>query len=359
VELAVKHSTLVLVIGLGGTTACAAILGIRSEAPQHPFEHAQHAAAGVHCLNCHEGIQQAGEKGPLHLPTAAKCISCHEKPHDTRECGDCHGLPYARGGATRAREVLRFDHAAHLTATKADCVRCHADAGSGAAILRPRMAECLSCHGHDEEFEAQDCGSCHVDLETEGTLPEDHIVHGPSFANDHAAAASRSDGICATCHAERTCAGCHAGSMMPVTPDRLGFDMPKAGGLHRAGFLARHGKESANSAGLCSTCHAPEGCAACHARENLAKAAGTTSTEELRNPHPPGWIGPPGSQNAHGPAVWRDPASCETCHGGAGEQLCVGCHQVGAPGGNPHAPGQRPQGNRNGRPCVKCHTGGR
>jgi hypothetical protein len=40
-------------------------------------------------------------------------------------------------------------------------------------------------------------------------------------------------------------------------------------------------------------------------------------------------------------------------------QLCVGCHRVGAPGGNPHAAGKRPRGDRNGQPCVKCHIGGR
>jgi len=31
--------------------------------------------------------------------------------------------------------------------------------------------------------------------------------------------------------------------------------------------------------------------------------------------------------------------SCAGCHGGAGEQLCVGCHKVGGPGGNPHGAG--------------------
>lgn len=354
-----KTPTLLLVITICGTSACAAILGIRTDAPEHPFEHAQHAAAGVHCLSCHEGIQSAADEGPLHLPETPKCVSCHAEPHDKRDCNGCHGLPFARGSATRARQVLRFDHAGHRNAAKADCVRCHADAGSGAAIMRPRMAECLSCHGHDEEFAAQDCGACHNDLETEGTQPEDHIVHGPSFAEDHAGAASRSDGLCATCHAERFCASCHTGEMMPITPDRLAFDLPKSGGLHRAGFMARHGKESANSPGLCTSCHAPEGCASCHRREDLAKATTKSSpARELFNPHPAGWIGPRGSQNAHGQAAWRDPGACEGCHGGAGEQLCVGCHQVGAPGGNPHASGKRPHGERNAQPCVKCHIGG-
>ncbi|MBK6520279.1 MAG: cytochrome c3 family protein [Polyangiaceae bacterium] len=144
----------------------------------------------------------------------------------------------------RAREVLRFDHAKHRTETKTDCVRCHADAGSGAAILRPKMAECLSCHGHDDEFMAKDCQACHVDLQTEGTVPEDHFVHSPTFGSDHASVAAHADSMCATCHSERTCAACHAGDMMPAAPERLAFDTPGMGGLHAAGFLARHADES-------------------------------------------------------------------------------------------------------------------
>jgi hypothetical protein len=157
----------------------------------------------------------------------------------------------------RAREVLRFDHAKHRTETKTDCVRCHADAGSGAAILRPKMAECLSCHGHDDEFMAKDCQACHVDLQTEGTVPEDHFVHSPTFGSDHASVAAHADSMCATCHSERTCAACHAGDMMPAAPERLAFDTPGMGGLHAAGFLARHADESANAGGLCTSCHAP------------------------------------------------------------------------------------------------------
>ncbi|MBK8941449.1 MAG: hypothetical protein IPM79_28545 [Polyangiaceae bacterium] len=349
-----------LPVALVATTACAAILGIKPEASQErAFEHHEHAVAGVHCLNCHDGIRKTGETGELNIPSKAACVKCHEKPHDQRECGDCHGLPFARGGAMRAREVLRFDHAKHRTETKTDCVRCHADAGSGAAILRPKMAECLSCHGHDDEFMAKDCQACHVDLQTEGTVPEDHFVHSPTFGSDHASVAAHADSMCATCHSERTCAACHAGDMMPAAPERLAFDTPGMGGLHAAGFLARHADESANAGGLCTSCHAPESCSSCHEREQRLSKQAAAATPPSINPHPAGWIGPPGAPNLHGPAVWRDPAGCEACHGGAGEQLCVSCHAVGAAGGNPHAPGSRPRGDLAARPCVACHLGGR
>jgi hypothetical protein len=282
-------------------------------------------------------------------------VKCHEKPHDPRACDSCHGLPYTRASAERAREVLTFSHADHMAKTKADCVRCHSDAGSGASIMRPKMATCLSCHQHDKEMGAQDCDGCHVDLKNEGTMPEDHLVHDAMFAKDHAAVAQTSGELCKSCHTETFCVTCHAGERMPVTPDKLAFDVPKMGGLHRAGFLARHADEARNAPGLCTSCHAPESCQTCHERQDLS-ASGTL---QPRNPHPSGWVGPPGSRNDHGPATWRDPAACEACHGGAGEKLCIGCHQVGAAGGNPHPPGRMPVGSKAVQPCVRCHVGGR
>ncbi len=335
--------------------ACAGILGLRpARDPGHAFEHRAHAEAGVHCLECHEGVQRAADEGALHLPGTKTCTGCHAKPHDERDCAGCHGLPYTRAGAVRARQVVRFDHGAHRQATKVDCVRCHADAASGAAVLRPKMAVCLGCHEHEREMAALDCGSCHVDLQLEGTMPEDHDVHGENFARDHGPAASRDQGMCATCHAERFCVSCHAAGKMPLSPDRLHFDRASATGLHRFGFLARHAIEARSDPGLCTTCHAPEACASCHERERLL----ASGVGDARDPHPRGWLGPRGSRNDHGPAAWRDPASCEACHGGAGERLCVECHRVGGPGGDPHPPGHRPGGNKIQQPCVRCHTGG-
>jgi hypothetical protein len=350
-----RWAPLALVVVVAGTGACAGILGIKNESKAHPFEHRAHTLEGIHCIKCHTGIQTAGDQGDLHLPSNESCVKCHEKPHDTRPCNDCHGLPYTRASVARAREVLRFSHAEHAEATHADCVKCHADAGSGSAILRPKMATCLGCHQHDKEMSAGDCDGCHVDLRDEGTMPEDHLVHGPNFAKDHAAVAQSSAELCKSCHSETFCASCHAGERMPTTPDRLAFDDPRSSGLHRANFLARHADEAKNAPGLCTTCHAPEGCASCHQRENLS----ASGAAEPQNPHPAGWVGLKGSRNDHGQAAWRDPMSCEACHGGAGEKLCIGCHQVGAPGGDPHPPGRAPVGSKVVEPCVRCHIGGR
>lgn len=347
-----RGAHLALLAAAGVSAACASILGLPRD-PSRPFEHKAHADQGVHCLDCHRGVEIAGDDAPLHIPTKAGCIRCHEQPHDNGECGDCHGLPYTRGAAARARAVLSFDHGKHRAATKADCVRCHADSGSGATVMRPRMATCLTCHEHDAEMATQSCDRCHADLQTEGTQPEDHTIHDSDFSEHHAGAAIASGALCSTCHAERFCASCHAGGAMPVTPAKLELDT-RGAGIHRGNFLARHKEEAASSPGLCASCHAPESCSACHARRDLEAAK-----ELSRNPHPAGWVGPRGARNDHGPAVWRDPSSCEACHGGAGEALCVGCHRVGAGAGNPHLPGTEPRGELLRQPCVACHTGGR
>jgi hypothetical protein len=58
----------------------------------------------------------------------------------------------------------------------------------------------------------------------------------------------------------------------------------------------------------------------------------------------------------HGRAARMDPGACATCHGGAGEALCVGCHRVGGPGGNPHGAGfSSALDARRDQPCRQCH----
>jgi hypothetical protein len=69
-------------------------------------------------------------------------------------------------------------------------------------------------------------------------------------------------------------------------------------------------------------------------------------------------VGALGTSNEHGRAARRDPASCASCHGGAGEMLCVGCHRVGGIGGNPHPPGWSSRQSLTDMPCRLCHTPG-
>jgi hypothetical protein len=254
-----------------------------------------------------------------------------------------------------AREHLRFEHAKHMLPTRGDCVRCHVEVTESApdAIL-PKMASCFGCHEHRDQWTLRACDGCHVDLQGEGTPPEDHLVHDGDFLREHGVVAASARDLCATCHSERSCAGCHGVGTVPALPARIAFDDVRLSGLHRAGFAARHADEARADPGVCTTCHSPSSCADCHAREGVASAAAAGGGG--RSPHPPGWLttGPGGGE--HGAQARIDPASCAGCHGGAGEQLCVGCHRVGGPGGNPHGPGFSSRKDmHHDVPCRLCH----
>jgi len=346
-----RYATLLLLVVLGSTAACAEILGFRPQG-RRAFPHRSHVLKGIPCTRCHVGIASAGDEGPLHLPSSTDCRSCHQKPHDERSCEGCHGLPGARAGALHARENLRFEHKNHMPRVKGNCVRCHLDIESGADTLRPKMATCGGCHNHGDQIVTNKCEPCHVNIKYEGVKPDDHMVHAGNFLREHALRAAADRASCATCHAERFCVGCH-GVTVPALPERLKFDDPRGAGVHRAGFKARHPEEAKGDPGLCTTCHAPNVCRDCHAKEKIAAKSGGHS------PHPRGWLGLPGQRNEHGPAAWREPEVCASCHSGAGEQLCVGCHKVGGIGGNPHAASfnarKRP---KTDRPCRMCHSPG-
>ncbi|APR75403.1 Cytochrome c family protein [Minicystis rosea] len=343
-----RYFTLLLVVVVALTAACAQILGFRPPG-RRPFEHRAHVLQGIDCNRCHAGVSATGDEGPLHLPGPDACRACHTSPHDERPCEGCHGLPAARAGAMAAREELRFSHRAHVSRVKGNCVRCHLDIGEGAEILRPRMATCGSCHAHREQLATNKCDPCHVSLRDEGKKPDDHLIHGGNFLREHGVRAAADRQICASCHNESSCLGCH-GVTAPMLPERRAFDDPMRVGVHRAGFKARHAEEARGDPGLCTTCHAPSVCSDCHAREKRAAMSGG------RSPHPAGWLGLPGQRNEHGRAAWREPELCAGCHGGAGEMLCVGCHKVGGIGGNPHnasfSAGRRSKAER---PCRLCH----
>lgn len=337
--------------------ACAGVLGIRQGPASHPFEHRAHLTRGISCRECHAGIQTAGDEGPTHFPSAATCskAGCHEKPHDTNRCDNCHGEPQTRGGAERARETLRFAHAKHVPQLKGECVVCHVGAGEVRPDhLRPAMATCLGCHQHRDQWRARNCDGCHVDLVNTGTPPTSHLVHDGDWIREHGVRAASSRDLCATCHAEKQCAGCHGAGTVPALPSVLKFDEPRLSGLHRAGFRSRHAEEARAQPGLCVSCHSQNTCQECHRAKNVAP--GTAA----RSPHPSGWLAAGRGGGEHGMQARTDPVACAACHGGAGEQLCIGCHRVGGPGGSPHGPSFNAATDRRDKthdmPCVQCHA---
>lgn len=330
--------------------ACAGVLGIRPKNASHPFEHRAHVEKGINCKDCHAGVQAAGDEGPLHMPTTESCVACHKKPHDERRCDGCHGEAWVRGGVEAARQTLRFDHGKHMPGVKGECVRCHVGVGDEKPeALRPTMATCFGCHEHQDQWRARDCDGCHVDLPAEGTPPASHLVHDGDFVREHGVRAASSRDLCSSCHSERSCAACHGVGTVPALPVRIGFDDVRQSGLHRAGFRARHSDEAKAQPGLCITCHSESSCQSCHQTMNVAPGNGS------RSPHPPGWLsGVRGGE--HGLQARLDPMSCASCHGGAGEKLCIDCHRVGGPGGNPHGPGfSSTKDKRLDVPCRDCH----
>ncbi len=346
---------LTLVLFASVLAACAGILGIKPRDPQHPFEHRAHSIAGVACVECHQGMSRAGDVGALHLPETSKCVSCHTKPHDTRACEGCHGSTHTRAEVGLAREHLRFAHERHLPALGGQCVKCHGAAGKvDQTSMRPRMAECFSCHEHKEQWKTNDCGACHVDLPKELVKPSSHIVHEGDFIREHGVRAASSREMCANCHTEAQCAGCH-GMTTAALPWKLSFDRPSLSGLHRAGFKQRHADEARANPGLCTTCHGDgKFCADCHAQKHVG-GGGAGGAGAFRSPHPPGWVRARGGE--HGREARLDPSSCASCHGGSGEALCVGCHAVGAPGGNPHGRGFASTRDKlRDEPCRQCHA---
>jgi hypothetical protein len=345
----VTRTGFLLGAGVLAISACAAVLGLRTR-PQ-PFAHRAHVLKGVSCVNCHSGIAEAADTGPLHLPGQDKCLGCHTDPHDQRSCVGCHSDPHAAAAAVQARAHLKFSHAVHVPVLKGNCARCHVDVAEDNSTLRPRMATCLRCHEARAEgpaFDPRDCDRCHVDLPSEGVLPASHVAHEGDFLREHGARAASSRSLCATCHAQRFCDGCH-GATAPAPRARIAFDDPFTPSVHRGGFRARHAEEARGQPGLCTTCHTERSCQSCHADEGVASGGG-------RAPHPEGWVG--ALRNDHGPAARRDPVACSSCHGGAGEALCVGCHKVDGIGGSPHAPGWSSTRSMREAPCVMCHSGG-
>lgn len=325
-----------------GVAACAGVLGIRTKPPQ-PFPHRAHVVSGIPCTKCHAGVDTPNDP-KLHLPDEASCLTCHSKPHNPAPCFGCHTRPTARAELMEAREHLIFDHAQHMPFTRGNCMRCHVGVAEGDDRLRPQMATCFKCHEGMQE--RRQCDGCHRNLEAGTDMPASHLAHDGDWIRDHGTRAASSADLCQTCHSEKSCAACH-GVTVAALPKTRNFVDPFAASIHRAGFVARHSNEARTDPGACQTCHQPDSCERCHAEKQLAGANG-------RNPHPAGWVGV-GPESPHGREARRDPASCASCHGGAGEQLCVKCHAVGGIGGSPHPPGWSSDRPLSAMPCRMCH----
>jgi hypothetical protein len=226
-------------------------------------------------------------------------------------------------------------------------MRCHVGIAEGDQHLRPPMATCFSCHDHEAARDARTCDACHRGLEDTKLLPQSHLAHDADWLREHGTRAASSGELCQSCHREKFCAECH-GVTVAVLPATAHFSNPFAPSVHRAGFAARHALEARAEPGACSTCHSPDRCASCHLARGIAGNG-------RRSPHPPGWVGPAAADNEHGREARRDPSACASCHDGAGQALCVGCHKVGGIGGSPHPVAWKSRVSLTAMPCRLCH----
>ncbi len=324
--------------------ACAGILGI-THTTSTAFPHRKHVLAGVACTTCHPNMGSGS--AALHIPDAAACVTCHQKPHDSHPCLGCHVADGAIAELVEARDHLVFDHAKHLADAKGNCMHCHVGISEGDDHLRPPMATCFACHAHDAARDARTCTTCHRGLEDEKLVPRSHLVHDGDWLREHGTRAASSGDSCQSCHQEKFCTECH-GANVVVLPATMHFADPFAPSVHRAGFSARHALEARAEPGTCTTCHAPARCESCHLAKGIAG-------DGRRSPHPNNWVGLGAAGNQHGREARRDPVACASCHGGAGEALCVKCHAVGGIGGNPHPAGWSSRLPLSALPCRLCH----
>lgn len=310
------------------------------------FDHAKHLRdLELTCDACHGSVKTSATTKDLNLPARSVCMDCHDPEEVPKDWG-----PRLKDSAiVMPAAHLSFSHERHLGAG-VTCAECHAGVGETKLATRdhlPSMETCIACHA--SRGVTTECRACHAKGQAgtirttfaSGTLvPDDHGVH---WLKQHAVAAERDMGQCASCHAQEDCLSCHDGAIPPT--------------FHAGNYLALHPQDAMANNPPCASCHRLERfCRDCHFR------AGVT----LGNPlvsgitgsfHPADWLNA-GTPDFHGNVGRKNLASCSGCHV---KEDCVGCHAFyqGAP--RIHPPGwassrrMRQLREANFSMCLQCH----
>ncbi len=263
---------------------------------QLSFSHKRHLDLGVPCLDCHEGVPEAGLATRAHLPAMSTCLQCHNGAKAPSECTTCHlqgagGLLQTdsrSGHLLQPRGRFRPDNHQHP-----DWQVIHGTA----AHLAPES--CSSCHSPSV------CLDCH-----DGKKPRLGL-HPGDWIMSHGLEAGRRSLDCQACHDKASfCADCH--EQAGVTPSSfpgLAGDPQGNSRFHPPGWRGElgaiagpehHSHVARRSLETCDACHEQNSCLECHS---------------FINPHPRGWAEP-----ADG---WRF---------GQGEgRVCTSCHRPDDP----------------------------
>jgi len=350
------------------------------------FSHQGHLSQGLQCVTCHQGVTASEETRDSLQPDHAVCRLCHlmqapnaHELYPKSACTTCHGglvggtpahvgptgMPTA--DAPQPDRVVipparvTFSHKLHID-LGTPCLQCHAGVDQATLATRdhlPTMATCLGCHNGGQA--PGECTTCHLQgdggrilttmawtevLKPSGRFrPDDHS--DPRWLTIHRSAARVDEASCSSCHDTGFCLSCHDGDDKRID-------------LHPADWTMTHGLEAQRRTLDCMACHDVESdCRSCHTEAALIP--GEFPTDDLRF-HPVGWGGAageiPGPEH-HSFQARRSLETCDACHGGAGEGLCLECHAGLV---NPHPasfaedPGAWRYGQGEGGVCLRCHT---
>jgi hypothetical protein len=176
------------------------------------------------------------------------------------------------------------------------------------------------------------CQSCH-DV---GEIKD--LTHISAWITSHKSVATRKEGECLKCHSQDFCADCHSLGQ-GLKPSEKNFDDTQPSYPHRGEWKTRHTLEAKSDPSKCYRCHTKNFCSDCHPK--------------IESSHPSGWL------SVHGEEARKNPGACASCHEDGGNTVCISCHKVGGPGGNPHPGGWSDEHvgikRDKDRPCVYCH----
>jgi hypothetical protein len=319
----------------------------QAQRPEPEFPHSIHVDQGIECKDCHAGMDKATSLTQQHLPTSEKCSECHE------------GYDAPKPGPLPQR--INFSHAKHLgqPAVAGKCDTCHKKLPEmGEPRWSMPMDTCTSCHKHQADFNEGRCRPCHVDLK--GYFPERAYSHQGDWIRLHGPLARPSAESCAQCHDQPYCAECHSATTAAARPSIIFPEEVERGFIHRGDYVSRHMVEAASDPASCQRCHGRKYCETCHEQQNLQGVLGAGRIPESHAKI--GWANDRASGNFHGDAARRNITSCAACHDQGADSLCVACHRVGGPGGNPHPSSfskRHDTGDiRDNAMCRNCHTAG-